>query len=494
MKRLLVVAAIAVAGCTPQQPAQKPLPSGRVELARFAVDVDPAAGTFTIRIAPTAVSGGAQPNALVLDSTVVTVANKPSSYFYNNDVNYSLCNADSGWTGKTWGATVRVGSKITSPAATVLSGVYAEVTDSSGVTAQTDSCNMSLAPYDMDGSYGVWSYGTISPGATVEMDWVFRYRTATPFTFTGRIVGAKVELFQTSPMPQVWMADYGVNGMVFASANFIYYVNPSGVLYATSVDVGEVASLATDTVNNRVWWGTTGGLAGYLENDGAAKQTLKTVGPYTVNNIVVDPVNRARAWYTTYDTVSGLPVLNVVQVGSAGPIGTNRPLLGDAIALATGPANYIYVTSGGNGSIEVFDRVLTGAAAIRQFFTNVAPAGCGAAYSLLADPGGGNKMWYSYPAGAGGICTVEATTGAFTKVADALNPLPLCLGPDNNVWYVNNARTAVRVTDTTATPGTTRSYTVGLDPGSTPRGCVRGGGYLWVSGSSSAAALSRIQF
>jgi len=513
MKRLLVWVAMMAVGCTAaKRQEEKPLPPGYVELARFSAEVDPAAGTFVVRTTPTAAGQGLGlgQGALVFDSTVVDVANKSPGDVHIPD-GTALCPSDPDYVldgGLTWSAIVTLTSKITDT--TVLSGVYARITEVAGVGTGWGPCNNAPAPDGMDSTYGLWSYGVLQPGDSHDRLWRIKYTSHAGFIFRGVIVGSAVHNFAYTPAPGTLIADYGALGVVYASGNHVYYVDPDGTSRASADIVypptrpptdppqtPTVTVLVTDPVNQRVWWATADGLIGYLENDGAdLGVSFDYAGEASVDAIVVDPADPTLAWFTATDLL-GFHLfghwLQAVSSSSPGLFGPEKELSGAGISLAAGPDDFLYVGEPDVTMIEVFDTDTSSDLRFDQW-NIAAPAACSHVNSLLADPGGATKMWYS---GDAGVCTIDVSSGVGrgtrTEIvpADPLDPLAaarperLCLGPDDEVWYVDyDASEAVRVTDTTEILWeTTRSYSVVLLD--SPRSCARGGGFLWAPASFS---------
>jgi hypothetical protein len=470
MRRLLSIAALVVVGCAAQKVDEKPLPSGTVEVATFTAEVDPGAGTIQVRSQPTAAGRALGVNHLVeVTPADVSVANtrvggQPQIWF-NAAQGGPVPSCTNGHLGTVWGANVTI---TTLAANTILSNVYSQIVSFAGTTGQ-EACNSVVAPSGLaDPGLGLWSTPVVSGGVATQ-DWVFKYASSLPFTFSGRVMASVTRLFPSStiPLPDEGIVDNGT-GVVYSDYNFrrLVFLEPgSGGTWSTfpSVGIPDFSwALSKDVNHGLIWYATSNvvdalkSYVGYVtsgdhgasgssvvvENVGSATTALR---PWSIK-ADPDPA-KTRAWFVASDWV----------VGSAGYTGA-RLFYVDAAAgvvsapvqvsildgllarsLAFGADGKVYVTLAPSGAHS------TGA------IQRCTEAGCGGATpdvitlaASCADPsdillGPGNKLWFTAKGPTGGVCTLDPANGNLVvRVADAPNPGYLAVGAAGDVWVAEN--------------------------------------------------------
>ena len=229
MKKLLVVAAIAVAGCAARTPEQKPGTPDQgagtprtVEVATFTAEVDPVAGTLQINSEPTA-AGRALGLSRLVEITSIGLANTVvdgiTQVYFNVPQNETDRLCTSGHDGPVWGANVTITNPVPN---TTLSNLYVQFTAFSG-PAGSEVCN-SLAEADVpaditDLGLGLWSSPVMVAGE-VTQDWTFSFVTTGRFTFAGRVLASVAQLFPNATYPA---GSYGIvangTGVVYSAYN-----------------------------------------------------------------------------------------------------------------------------------------------------------------------------------------------------------------------------------------------------------------------------------
>lgn len=470
MKRLLV-AVLVLAGCASQTPPQeRPLPPGMVAIANFTAEADPVAGTFTIRTEPTA-AGRASGMRSLLDSEVL-VENAAAPWFDSADPHG--CPAGT----RTWGANVRVTSLL---GETIwLGGVYAEITSFSGPSG-SEGCNSSEAPEGLSADYGLWEYPTIAelePGPQT-VPWSFGWVSTTEFTFSGRIVAAKVTMSD--------VLDFAVDGdqvigdtgtrMVYASAEFdgLQFVNYDGTDAGVSSPIGELAtSIAPDVGEGLIWATTAGEEVGFVLNDGSGAAFTAGGGGY-LGGIVPDPSVAGRAWFRSNENKfirsvdrTGLTLGAPVSTGSYAPWG-----------MAIGPEGYLYVTAISENRILVYTTGPTGGTPVINFATG---GDCSGPRAIIQGPDG--KMWFGAE-DSDAVCSFTpgydpANPPVPARVNPAGSPIEgpsqLAIGPDGNVWVGANDTSQVVRVDATG-PG----YRISLPSLYGAFGVATADGKLWAA-------------
>ncbi len=358
MKKLIVVVAAIVAGCSAQKPAPESaaLPGGNVVLATFTVDVDMAAGTFVVRTTPNPSAAPAGSAALVNLNADVTVANSGFSWWDSNDPLNACTNGSSP---ATWGAAVTVKNNLTG---TVLSGVYAEITTFHGASG-TESCsNPTSPPTGLSTTYGLWSYGTIQPGATTSAQkWIFKYTTATNFSFSGRIIGVRANPANVEGGIQrrvVW-SETRLNVIGDNGTTVVVATPPTGIDFVDSTTGAFLHSVATTTgvsaiavATNRIWWGSpasgTSFVVGWMDSDGGNPSSATVTPPGVtlgsfgfVHTIIPDPTSPTlKAWIIFTDN-DALTYVWSYTIGTG--LGTVTSINGTSRSAALASNGYIYV-------------------------------------------------------------------------------------------------------------------------------------------------------
>jgi hypothetical protein len=328
MKRLIVVAAVVMAGCSSarnEAEAEKPLPPNAVVLANFTAEVDLAAGTFVVRTTPTAQSGALRASALQILDSDVNVTTRSGSVWIG-DADHTLC-TDPGDSVLTWGATVDIESIAENePLDTSLSGVYAEITNFAGLTGY-QSCSNDAGPAELNSEYGLWSYQLVDDNTgPISRNWVFKYPSSLGSSqrFSGRIVGVKIVAAPANPSSQ-WargpylFADTGTGIMTASQDNTDHEAALHLLDYAGEEPGSPLETPAPVTgmarAGARVWYLTSYEIvapgwhsyAGYSTTDGTGLTFALLPGaapgaPIHPANIVPDPVTpESRAWFLYND-------------------------------------------------------------------------------------------------------------------------------------------------------------------------------------------------
>lgn len=421
MKRLILAGAMAVAACAgAPDPASTSaqLDGDRVVLATFTADVDPADGTFVIRSAPTAAGRALQ----VLDGDV-TVANKVAAgnpFFNVAQGTGRACT--NGYVGNVWGATVTITNKLTD---TILGGVYAEITSANPVTA-LQSCSSATAPSGLSATPGLWSYGQIAASGTGEKGWVFKYTTATRFSFSGRVVGVKITKGDWSGSPAVQRPVnfyyYAFNGVVDAGTYMAVANEPASAPYGIDfVDkttgeyvstVGTPAKVTAMAVGaDRIWFATARYSnqfhIGYVNKDGTGSATYGTIAQnYEITSMVAHPGNPStKVWTLRYDG-SGTSYIAPYESGAS--LGITTSFSAAAYTMALGADGNLYVANNGGSQIMKF---MIGDSAAN--LNNTGTGGCGNSPYVIV-PGTGGKLYFNTYAGS--TCSVQESDLTVTRV------------------------------------------------------------------------------
>jgi hypothetical protein len=366
MRIAIVAVALALAACGSGKPVEPVLAEDRVVLANFTADVDLDAGTVVIRTVPSVARSssrsGDEAHLVSLDASV-TVANAAGSVWVNGATACPDASA-----GPTWGSDVTVKNNLSG---TYLSGVYAEITSFGGSLVALGSCSNSVAPTGMSAANGgLWSYGLIAPGESKSTTsfpaakWVFKYGTATKFSFSGRIVGVKVDpanmegatqrsVSNGQVLPNVIAANPTTVYASTGTGNGIDLVNSTTGAFTRNVATGaKVTAIAV--APGRVWWGSeaqssTTFLLGFMDLDGTSTgsvtMTTGTVAPTAavIDALIPDPVTPdTKVWIVYYDQVGGNAQTWVRSYTIGGTFGTAVSTAGGAYHAAR-YANTIYM-------------------------------------------------------------------------------------------------------------------------------------------------------
>ena len=470
MRKLLLLAALAAAGCAAQKTEEKALPSGTVEIATFTAEVDPMAGTIEIRSRPTEMGRALRVNRLVevvpADVSVAnTMAGSPLAplTWFNVPQGGSIPSCTTGYTGNVWGANVTITTRAPN---TILSNVYAQIVNFAGAAGQ-EGCNSVPAPPGLDSSYGLWSTPVMSNGVATQ-NWVFKYASSSRFTFSGRIMASVATLFPTPafPLPDEGIVDNGT-GVVYSDFRnprlvFLELGGDGTWSWLPSSGLPDYAwALAKDVSRSRIWYATTNELdatrlksyVGYVtsgdhgasgssvvvENAGSTTSALR---PWSIK---ADP-SLDRAWFVASDwTVSsnaytGARLFYVDVAGGAVSAPVQVSSLDGLLArsLAFGPDGKIYVTlaptiARPNGAIQRCTDVGCGGTTLDVISL---AATCADPSDILIGPG--NKLWFTAKGPTGGVCTLDPAGDVIVRVADAPNPGYLAVGPGGEVWVGEN--------------------------------------------------------
>ncbi len=481
MKRLIVVAALVTAACAGHGSPEVPLPEGRVVLGTFTADVDLAAGTFEIRTNPAAgkSSGTAGSAALANLDASVTVANVGLAWI---DAATPAC--ISAGSPRTWGAVVTVKNNLS---ATTLSGVYAEITSFVGGTG-LESCSNATVPTGLDGQYGLWSYGSIAPGATSsQSNWIFKYATASKFSFSGRIVGVKVDPANVASGTQravtsFWnaynaLADNGTTVLVAGDTSGIDFVDSStGLFQQTVATAGLVDAIAV--APNRIWYstrvGNTSYRVGWMNRDGGAAGSAivsVAINAGWIFTITPDPTfPDTKAWFV-YENRSSLTYIQSYTIGTGPGTATTTGALSYGAAL--GSDNRLYVSTS-DKYIHVFSLGADPATEVGSgWYTGI---DCGSGVPQAVAKGLDSTLYVGF--GSGAVCSVT-TAGIFAlKGSAAASVNSVNATASSEVWAAAGT-TGIKRVDTSG-PG----YAVGIPGQETAGGSVTvllANGYLWTT-------------
>ena len=482
MKRLLVVAALTVAGCGAEVPATLPEGPTQVVLATFTGDVDMAAGTVSIQSEPTALGQAMGMTALVIPSGTpgVNVANAGAPW--NNQ--QQGCGATF-----TTGAAVRVTSNYASP--TSLSNVYAEIT--ALVPSSAAACNSDAAiPGVTAANGGLWSFGNIPAGSSVEKTWAFSFTGGVRSTFSGRIVAFRVDAW-TATLPRVIASPFSAMAGSTVSAVFldqvarkVQFVNASGAVTQSAALTFTPQAVATDAAGSQVWVQGPSRIA-RLDATGAivGEYDVSTVGTGVPGGIAVDPI-------------AGVVWFGVTSSSGADKVGWYDPATQAMGSLSFG------VDGGGSGLVAVNRNGTCYLYTGTDSTSSLARVNCSTktvdpAYIALNILCRHNGNW-PMVAGAGGdlflvgqvlpwatVCKVSDTTvNALLVDVNAAPYDGLAYGPDGNLWAMSGTTGLTRIW-----LGATGTYTrtAVAVPGSATA-IVAGAGAVWIPKDSATAGRS----
>jgi len=471
--RKLIVAVFVLAGCAAQAPQEPPLPPGMVAIATFTAEVDPQSGTFSIRARPTA--AGTARGMTGLEITEVTVDDGGNHWFNSTDDHG--CSTAPGVFPTTWGAQVTVTSLLAEP--TSLGGVYAEITSWAGTVPGNGACNSVPAPTGLNTlGLGLWYYDKIMFGGSATTGWTFNYAGGGQFSFSGRIVAAKVDEMTggaqgllTPFFGEQTIGDNGTN-IVYAVKDdpSLQFVNYDGTNAGLSMQLAaNPAAIAADTADGWVWYlseNDSGGWVGNVSSAGTAGGSVQD-GGNDLGGLVVDPTATGRAWFRSgtggyfrsITAASLFPILGSKITPGWTPYG---------LAFGPAPDQHLFITSLTGNTIMVYT---SEGVYLRAFST---PEGCRGPASIMLGPDG--KMWFSAVTDDA-VCTATAA-GDVAPMNDAAGPGQLAFNPDNGeVWVASSLPNQVARMDASG-PG----YRVTLPPtGVGASSIVFGGGKFWAT-------------
>jgi hypothetical protein len=451
MKRLLVMAALAAAGCGTEMGANPPEGSPPVVLATFTGEVDMVSGTVTIQSEPTALGRALGMKMMVVPEGTpgVTVAN--ASVPWNNKVQGCPLVP----TTSTTGADVRVTSNYAAP--TSLGNVYAEITFVSLVGAT--ACNSDAAiPGVKSTNGGLWSYGNISAGANAVKTWAFTYGTGTRFTFRGQIVAFRVDAW-TDRMPSVSNVGYRMAGngasaiFVEAAANKVVLVDASGTYTESAALSAPPTGVATNADGSQIWvsLGTVNKIA-RLNAAGALVGTEIAVPAGNPEGITVDPISGV-VWFALPNTGA------YGGVGWYDPRPGANPASGTVEAFTRGGGVSPIVAVNVSGTCYLYTGTKTAGYPLRRINCTAKtdsresfalPAACGSpAANVPLVAGANGDVWMAGTATGGTICRISGTTTiTVTKEFDAGGSATfsaLAYGSDSNLWVMKSGTGLCRI-------------------------------------------------
>jgi hypothetical protein len=308
--RAILLAALAGMACAPKPPATDEPP--QVTLGWFEGEIDAAAGTFTVRPAPPPAEPGWGLGRLVVPegASALGIANPKSGAGSPTKVSNG-CGA-----GKdSLEAIVTI--TLNYPAPQFVGGIYAEITTLDPVTGYT-ACNSAPVPDGLSDQYGLWSYGTLRPGAaSTPGPWKFGYPSgAAPSKFAGRIVGVPgTTLPVTSSLPRPENPGATRSPTIVYERERMAYVALGGTINYVGLDGAATGSpvafpagqagrslayKAGAVASADLLWFTTGNYVGVVYQGVAYSLTTSDVGldPWDgLGSIVLDPTTPNRAWF-----------------------------------------------------------------------------------------------------------------------------------------------------------------------------------------------------
>lgn len=479
MKKLLVVAAIAVAGCAARTPEQKPGTQEQrpgsprtVEVATFTGQVDPVARTLQISSQPTAAGRALGLNRLVEITSGYSLKNTVidgiTQVYFNVPQSEPDRLCTDGYDGPVWGANVTL---TTLAANTTLSNVYVQFTAFAGPTG-SEACNSVEAPAGIDDlGLGLWS-SPVTVGGEVTQDWTFRFVTSGLFTFSGRVLASVAELFPNGVYPagNLGIVDNGT-GVVYSGfddTRLVFLEPGTGSTWNATLSsaIPDYAwALSKDVSKPRIWYATDGTIdpysayVGYVSSadrgasGGSRSVQGGTAAPLSVKPwaIEADPdpaLTESRAWFvaSNFDNtpaVSAYVGARLGRVEREGGGSVSAPTwVSDldgtlARSLVFADAGSIYVTlaptaTRPGGAIQRCTKAGCGAT---PDIIQLVP-GCESPDVIVVSPTTGN-LWFTAGVGTatGGVCTFDPLLpDQMARVADASYPGYLAVGPGGEVW------------------------------------------------------------
>jgi hypothetical protein len=438
MKRLIVVAAMAMAGCAAQktETAESPLPPGYVTLATFTGEVDTATGAFTIRSTPTAAGKALQVSMATLPeqgSEGVSIGNSGTPW--NNKKTFCGSTANSG------GFVVITSNYATSQLRDVWAVV--EHIDTTG----TYACNPTTSPppLGLDTTYGVWSYGDLAPAeASSAVPWAFRFVLGANTRFSGRVVGTVMKPFAgllAGMSGGANMADGNAEKAVLLSATeaVAKLVDASGAVTSTVTLAGSPAGVAT-TSTVAVILENNGGGDTRIERvrtlDGQVLGNFVTTGKHFYN-IAVDPLT-GLIWAT--DLAASSPQAYWYDPANPGTINGSvtlpSPYPAYMKSVDQGGTCNLYVVDVGGDFMQVDCTAKSEGVAIAHLEGCIADTMGGKGLVVAGSDGIG---WFIGPdsAGTAKVCRLEGTglTSPFSiSLPAGYSVAYYAMGPDGNIW------------------------------------------------------------
>ncbi|MGA8890208.1 MAG: hypothetical protein WB493_01480 [Anaeromyxobacteraceae bacterium] len=463
--RFLLPMVLAAAGCAPQPPTtEAPI---LVTLGTFEGEIDADAGTVVVRSMRLTRIGGAPGTAVAIPEGAdgVTIANNGAA---------SVVDGPGPGCRTVLAAPVRITLGASSPG--LAGGLYAEIQSLSGTGGE--GCNSATAPTGLDATKGLWSYGTVRPGATTaDVTWQLRWVSGQRTTFTGRIVGVLGVTFgYTVNMPAALgdqyyrdpIIAYTRNKMAYASASGkIVYVNLDGT-YSSSVTLPSAPGTATAEAANSlafhagasaasdVLWFTTNNHVGVVHGGSVYSSQIDPEGTYAGHaggaSIAVDPTTENRAFFVSrgesgFRSATFDPAATPTPTVTPGtPVSTGNPPWGLAIAAATAPetGTWIYVSTNiiFPGNVDWMKAYTLGGALASTIYdrTGLAFATCSDAFSMNVSPVDG-KLWYASCTPVCGFCSYDPSVSGgsyerFSQVSSAssVSFAKAVMGADTVPW------------------------------------------------------------
>ena len=454
MKRLILVALLAVAACAQKSPEEAKAGSAAsdvVVLAHFVAEADPGNGTIRFTVEPTPL-GKAMGTSLVIPDTTGAVMH--SNLGWVNSAAGSYCGAT-----MTWGAQVWVTSAYADPS--YIGGIYAQITDftDGGGGTPCNGLSDTAGPVGVDATKGLWSQGTAGVGAdSSTTPWAFNYVSATPFKFYGRVLGVKLSSYAVAAgSGPIGAIKANGSTMVFPTNDGMGFLTSTGTVSGVALDVGAATQVAPDVANSRIWF-VSSAYAGFTNGTGGGQTYVNWQGNvgnfYSGYGIVRDGIDANTAWVLAWNTNAGQLAYAFQKVIVSG--GTAR-LSGSAVyqsgklpidIVALGSKLYVtesLSTTTGMTSIAAWDTATYDPSGTMTVAYYTPSGNCAGSYTatrlggnIIVGPDG--DLWYT---GSNALCYIAAAGGSggtrLDPLPDNASPWNLCIGSDGNAWYLRAA-------------------------------------------------------
>jgi hypothetical protein len=343
------------------------------------------------------------------------------------------------------------------------------------------------------------------------VDWVFKYVSATRFSFSGRIVGAKItkgDWVGTAPVTQRpvlrdgWyggpaIVDAGTH-VVAANASTgpsfgIDFVLPSTGAYVRSVDTpARVTSLAVAT--SRIWFVTnnsdfSASHVGYASRDGTGSAVYDATGlpnPSQVIAILPDPGSPdAKAWVVWNDRGNTTYVKSYTPgaTSGTGSFGVQASVPGICYSATLGADGRIYVAGFTDNNIPVFSPTEPPALATTLSLSYPCQYPGFIVQGLDAKLYFGDWVWNK-------ICRIDdVVTGSTSQVGETYpTPQGIAVSAAGKVWVARDLHT-VQALDTSGV--TSNNIMLAIAVSAVYPLCLAADGALWYSDAAGLWKISQ---
>jgi streptogramin lyase len=467
------ILACVVAGCG-LTPDETPAPGGPtyVTLAHFRGEVDLETGALTVSVEPTAAGLALRLPAMTIPGGTPGVSVANAGPTFNRAAGYC--------TGLASGAPVGVRSNY--PAGTWLDNTYAVI--DSVVPTGAEGCNGTTA-VGLDGSKGLWAYGSLAPGDAPSAVWAFRYSSGIKSSFSGRIVASKATeqdaaFGAMAASGQAFMAGTPSKALFLLASRQVAIVDATGTVTLSATLSAAGTGVAANADGSQIWvaLGSAKRIA-RLGGDGTAP-VYYTVTSGPPNAIAVDPASGV-VWFSLVgdNKIGWLDPATGLQ----GSFGVTNPLSGPLVIVRRGANCDLY----GRYSDTLLGHVDCAAK------TDAAPialgATCrhGALQGMAASANG--ALWLAGTSATSGLGTICSVTGGnalslvFTASAGVHGGL--AYGSDGNLWAMNSASGLVRIWLGDTGYGTVTTMPSVNDV--TTGGVISGAGQVWAPYASAGS-------